>query len=102
MIMKIMDMTSSSGTSPTKTIGGRAIEDIGLIKAEPYTDEITRRTTYKIRLYDHNGNWTQDIKPCRTKEEALKRFKNALNRKKEWEEKFEAKYADVKNLYASA
>ena len=71
MIMKIMDMTSSSGTSPTKTIGGRAIEDIGLIKAEPYTDEITRRTTYKIRLYDHNGNWTQDIKPCRTKEEAL-------------------------------
>ena len=37
-----------------------------------------------------------------TKEEALKRFKNALNRKKEWEEKFEAKYADVKNLYASA
>lgn len=28
-----------------------------------------------------------------TKEEALKRFKNALNRKKAWEEKFEAKYA---------
>lgn len=29
-----------------------------------------------------------------TKEEALKRFKNALDRKKAWEEKFEAKYAD--------
>lgn len=71
MIMRIMDMTSSSGTLPTKTIGGRAVEDVGLIKAEPYTDEITRRTTYKIRLYDHNGNWIQDIKPCRTKEEAL-------------------------------
>ena len=27
-----------------------------------------------------------------TKEEALKRFKSALNRKKAWEEKFEAKY----------
>ena len=26
-----------------------------------------------------------------TKEEALKRFKNALNRKKDWEEKFEGK-----------
>lgn len=71
MIMKIMDMTSSPGTSPAKTIGGRAIDDIGLIKAEPYTDEITRRTTYKIRLYDHNNSWIQDIKPCRTKEEAL-------------------------------
>ena len=72
MIMRIMDVTSSSGTSPSKTIGGRAIENIGLIKAEPYTDEMTRRTTYKIRLYDHNGNWIQDIiKPCRTKEEAL-------------------------------
>ncbi len=33
-----------------------------------------------------------------TKEEALKRFKNALNRKKDWEEKFEAKYADVTNV----
>lgn len=33
-----------------------------------------------------------------TKEEALKRFKNALDRKKAWEEKFEAKYADVTNL----
>ncbi len=29
-----------------------------------------------------------------TKEEALERFKNALNRKKAWEEKFEAKYAE--------
>ncbi len=37
-----------------------------------------------------------------TKEEALKRFKNAMDRKKEWEEKFDAKYADVKNLYANA
>ena len=37
-----------------------------------------------------------------TKEEALKRFKNALDRKKAWEEKFEAKYADVTNLYATA
>ena len=37
-----------------------------------------------------------------TKEEALKRFKNALNRKKAWEEKFEAKYADVTNLYTTA
>ena len=37
-----------------------------------------------------------------TKEEALKRFKNALNRKKDWEEKFEAKYADVTNLYTTA
>ncbi len=27
-----------------------------------------------------------------TKEEALKRFKNALEKKKAWEEKFEAKY----------
>ncbi len=33
-----------------------------------------------------------------TKEEALKRFKDALEKKKAWEEKFEAKYADVKNL----
>ena len=33
-----------------------------------------------------------------TKEEALKRLKNALDRKKAWEEKFDAKYADVKNL----
>jgi hypothetical protein len=31
-----------------------------------------------------------------TKEEALKRLKNALDRKKAWEEKFDAKYADVK------
>ena len=30
-----------------------------------------------------------------TKEEALKRLKNALERKKAWEEKFDAKYADV-------
>ena len=37
-----------------------------------------------------------------TKEEALKRFKDALLRKKAWEEKFEAKYADVANLYAIA
>lgn len=37
-----------------------------------------------------------------TKEEALKRFKKALNRKKAWEEKFDAKYADVTNLYATA
>ena len=37
-----------------------------------------------------------------TKEEALKRFKNALNRKKAWEEKFEANYADVTNLYTTA
>ena len=37
-----------------------------------------------------------------TKEEALKRFKKALNRKKAWEEKFEAKYADVTNLYTTA
>ncbi len=43
-----------------------------------------------------NGNMTL------TKEEALKRFKNAMNRKKEWEDKFDAKYADVKNLYAKA
>jgi len=65
--MRMMDMT----ISPTKTIGGIAIENIKLIKAEPYTDEITRRTTYKTRLYDHNGSWIQDIKSCRTKEEAL-------------------------------
>lgn len=38
-----------------------------------------------------------------TKEEALKRLKKkALERKKEWEEKFEAKYANVTNLYATA
>ena len=37
-----------------------------------------------------------------TKEKSLKRFKNALDRKKSWEEKFEAKYADVTNLYATA
>ncbi len=37
-----------------------------------------------------------------TKEEALKRFKDALEKKKAWEEKFEAKYADVKNLYTTA
>ncbi len=37
-----------------------------------------------------------------TKEEALKRFKDAMNRKKEWEDKFDAKYADVRNLYAKA
>ena len=37
-----------------------------------------------------------------TKDEAMKRFKDALNRKKAWEEKFEAKYADVTNLYATA
>ena len=37
-----------------------------------------------------------------TKEEALKRLKKALERKKEWEEKFEAKYATVTNLYATA
>ncbi len=37
-----------------------------------------------------------------TKEEALKRFKDALNRKKVWEEKFDKKYADVNNLYATA
>ena len=37
-----------------------------------------------------------------TKEEALKHFKDAMNRKKAWEEKFEAKYADVTNLYATA
>ena len=36
-----------------------------------------------------------------TKEEALKRLKNALDRKKAWEEKFDAKYADVKNLYTT-
>ena len=35
-----------------------------------------------------------------TKDEAIKRFKSALSRKKTWEEKFEAKYADVSNLYA--
>ena len=34
-----------------------------------------------------------------TKEEAMK---NALDRKKAWEDKFEAKYADVKNLYTTA
>lgn len=71
MIMRMINMTSSSGVSQTKAINGIRIEDIKLIKAEPYTDEITRRTTYKIRMYDHNGNWIQDIKPCRTKEEAL-------------------------------
>lgn len=37
-----------------------------------------------------------------TKEEALKRLKNALERKMAWEEKFDAKYADVKNLYTTA
>ena len=37
-----------------------------------------------------------------TKEEALKRFRSALNRKKAWEEKFEAKYSDVTNLYTTA
>ena len=37
-----------------------------------------------------------------SKEEALKRFKDALEKKKAWEEKFEAKYADVKNLYTTA
>ena len=37
-----------------------------------------------------------------TKEEALKHLKKALERKKEWEEKFEAKYANVTNLYATA
>lgn len=37
-----------------------------------------------------------------TKEEAMKRFKDALNRKKAWEKKFEAKYADVTNLYTTA
>lgn len=37
-----------------------------------------------------------------TKEEALKRLKNTLERKKAWEEKFDAKYADVKNLYTTA
>ena len=37
-----------------------------------------------------------------TKEEALKRFKDAMNRKKAWEEKFDAKYADVTNLYTTA
>ena len=37
-----------------------------------------------------------------TKEEAMKRFKNALDRKKAQEDKFEAKYADVKNLYTTA
>ena len=37
-----------------------------------------------------------------TKEEALNRIKNALIRKKVWEEKFEAKYANVSNLYAIA
>ena len=37
-----------------------------------------------------------------TKEEALKRFKNALNRKKAWEEKLEAKSADVTHLYTTA
>ena len=37
-----------------------------------------------------------------TKEEALKRFKDALSRKKVWEENFEAKYANVENLYAIA
>ena len=31
-----------------------------------------------------------------TKEEALKRLKNALDRKKAWEEKFDAKYAGIK------
>lgn len=36
-----------------------------------------------------------------TKEEALKRFKDAMNRKKAWEEKFDAKYADVTNLYTT-
>ena len=32
----------------------------------------------------------------------MKRFKNALDRKKAWEDKFEAKYADVENLYTTA
>lgn len=37
-----------------------------------------------------------------TKEDALKRFKNALRHKKEWEEKFDAQYTGVDNLYANA
>ena len=37
-----------------------------------------------------------------TKDEAKKRLKDALDRKKAWEEKFQAKYADVTNLYAKA
>jgi hypothetical protein len=37
-----------------------------------------------------------------TKEDAMKRFKDALNRKREWEKKFESKYAGVTNLYAKA
>ena len=37
-----------------------------------------------------------------TKDEAMKRLKSALNRKKDLEEKFEAKYADVTNLSTTA
>ena len=37
-----------------------------------------------------------------TKDEATKRVKSALNRKQAWEEKFEAKYAGVTNLYTTA
>ena len=30
-----------------------------------------------------------------TKDEAMKRLKSALNRKKAWEERFEAKYGEI-------
>jgi len=37
-----------------------------------------------------------------TKEEAVLRYKKALEKKKDWEAKFETKYSNVTNLYATA
>ena len=50
--------------------------------------------------YDLEWNMIEDMKL--TKDEATKRVKSTLNRKRAWEEKFEAKYADVTNLYTTA
>ncbi len=85
MIMRIMNMTDSSGTSQTKAINSISIEDIRMIKAEAFTDERFNKTTYKIRLYGHDGNMIQDVKCFRTREEALDHLAILAEQIKDWD-----------------
>jgi ferritin-like protein len=80
-----MMMMDSSGTSQTKTINSISIEDIRMIKAEAFTDERFNKTTYKIRLYGHDGNMIQDVKCFRTREEALDHLAILAEQIKDWD-----------------
>lgn len=84
MIMRMM-MMDSSGTSQTKAINSISIEDIRMIKAEAFTDERFNKTTYKIRLYGHDGNMIQDVKCFRTREEALDHLAILAEQIKDWD-----------------